>query len=140
MKYNITISPNAITGYRGIPYEDRSNFRDFIHFRLTSDPEAVDDLMVKDIPGVQGLRFRLSAGEARVFYDVVEPSVEILLILLSGIHTEPGIVIKKHGAPIAAILKVGDRKFSESELKSKIDASRDQIRSGDGILFNDLPL
>jgi mRNA-degrading endonuclease RelE of RelBE toxin-antitoxin system len=140
MKYKIVISPDAIPGYQGIPYEDRSGFRDFIQFRLTSSPEVIDDLTVKDLVGVRGLRFRLSSGEARVFYDVVEPSVEILLILLLGVHKEDGIVIKKQGAPIAAIPKVGDRRYSELELKSKIDASRDRIRSGDGFLFRDLPL
>ena len=43
MQYKITISPDAVTRYQDIPYEDRAKFREFINFRLSSDPEKRAD-------------------------------------------------------------------------------------------------
>ena len=54
MQYKITISPDAVTRYQDIPYEDRAMFREFINFRLSSDPEKRDDLTIKDLFGVHG--------------------------------------------------------------------------------------
>jgi mRNA-degrading endonuclease RelE of RelBE toxin-antitoxin system len=139
MNYDISISPDAVTGYQDIPYEDRAHFREFIHFRLTSNPEESDDHTSKGLLGVREVRCSLSAGEAHVFYDVIGPSVEILLIFLSMVHTKASIVITRQGTPIATIPKVGVQRVSESELQKRIDASRYRIRSGEGILLNDLP-
>lgn len=140
MKYEITISPDAVTGYKGIPYEDRASFRDFISFRLSSDPEKVDDRSIQGLPGFRGMNCTLSVGEVQVFYDVIGPSVEILLALLSVTPTGDKITITRRGTPIATIPTVGIQELSESELQKKIDASRHRIRLGEGVLLNDLPL
>ena len=140
MQYKITISPDAVTRYQDIPYEDRAMFREFINFRLSSDPEKRDDLTIKGLFGVHGVKCGLSAGEAHVYYDLVGPSVEILLIFLSMVPTGNGIVITKQGNPIGTIPTVSAHNLSESEFQEKIDASRYRIRFGEGVLFNDLPL
>ncbi len=139
MKYKITISRDAVTRYQDIPYEDRTPFREFINYRLCSDPEKNDDHTIKGLFGVRGIKCALSAGEAHVFYDLVGPSVEILLIFLSMVPTGTGIVITKQGNPIGTIPTVSAHKLSESEFQKKIDASRHSIRSGGGLLFDDLP-
>ena len=75
-----------------------------------------------------------------MYYDLVGPSVEILLIFLSMVPTGNVIVITKQGNPIGTIPTVSAHKLSESEFQEKIDASRYRIRFGEGVLFNDLPL
>lgn len=139
MEYKIVLSPGAVESYRGIPFEERSDFRKFVDTRLTSDPETIDDLTINDIAGVHGVKFDLSTGEVRIFYDVVGPSIEILSILLSGIHTSAGIVIAVKGTPIATIAKA--RIWEPiSELKNKIEDARSRIKAGEGLLLSDLPL
>ncbi len=99
-----------------------------------------DDHTIKGLLGVRGVKCALSAGEAHVFYDLVGPSVKILLIFLSMVPTGTRIVITKHGNPIGTIPTVSANKLSESEFQKTIDASRHRIRSGEGVLFDALPL
>jgi hypothetical protein len=139
MKYKIILSPGAVESYKGIPFEERSNFRKFVDTRLTSDPVTIDDLTITDIAGVHGVIIELLTGEIRIFYDVVGPSIEILSIVLSGIHTSAGIAITLKGTPIATIPKTGIWE-PISELKNKIEVARSRIKAGEGLLLSDLPL
>jgi hypothetical protein len=140
MNYKVTISPDAIARYQDIPYFDRSQFREFVHFRLSNNPELRDEYAIKGLLGLRGLKCSLTTGQAHVFYDVIGFSVEILLIVLALVPTETGPVIKKQGVPVGTIQTVTQPKLSESEFQEKVDASRQRIRSGEGVLFEDLPL
>jgi mRNA-degrading endonuclease RelE of RelBE toxin-antitoxin system len=139
MKYKIVLSPGAVESYKRIPFEERSDFRKFVDTRLTSDPETIDDLAINDIAGVHEVKFELSTGEVRIYYDVVDPSIEILSIYLSGIHTEAGITITVKGNPIGIIAKAGIWE-TIYEQKNKIEVARSQITAGAGLLLSDLPL
>ena len=140
MNYKIIISPNAVADYKGIPIEERSIFRKFIDQRLSTDPEMTDDLTIKGLPDFYGVKFEFTTGEAAIYYDIDNSSVEILVILLSGISTEADFSITQKGTTISRIPKVGIRKFSISELKDKIENSRSSMKSGKGLAFDKLPL
>jgi mRNA-degrading endonuclease RelE of RelBE toxin-antitoxin system len=140
MNCKIIISPNAIVDYKGIPIEERSIFRKFIDQRLSIDPERTDDLTIKGLPDFYGVKFEFTTGEASIYYDIVGSTVEILVILISGISTEAGLTITQKGTTISRIPKVGIRKFSISELMDKIENSRYSMKSGNGLAFDKLPL
>ncbi len=140
MKYIVKISPDAVIGYKDIPYGERAHFRKFISFNLSSNPEEMDNHTIKGFSKIRGIKYSFSHGEVRVFYDVIGSSVEILLIYLSKVLKETGISITKQGVPIETIPTIGVKRMSESEFEKKIDASRRRTMAGEGVLFDDLPL
>lgn len=60
---------------------DRSIVRDAIEQHLRYEPEKTSKSRIKRLRGISRPQYRLRIGEIRVFYDVVEQGVEILVII-----------------------------------------------------------
>ncbi len=140
MGYKIVISPKAVEGYKAIPIGERSAFRKFIEHRLAFAPEATDDLTIMGLPNFQGVKCQFTIGEAHVYYDIGVSSVEVLLIIPFAINEMARMVITQKGGTFTSIPKGGIRKVSISELLNRIEDSRSLMKSGKGLLFNEVPL
>ena len=81
MKYEIIFAPEAVQDFKRLSARDRSIVRDAIEQHLRYEPEKTSKSRIKRLRGISRPQYRLRIGEIRVFYDVVEPDVEILAII-----------------------------------------------------------
>jgi mRNA-degrading endonuclease RelE of RelBE toxin-antitoxin system len=81
MKYEIIVAPEAVQDFKRLSARDRSIVRDAIEQHLRYEPEKTSKSRIKRLRGISRPQYRLRIGEIRVFYDVVEPDVEILAII-----------------------------------------------------------
>jgi mRNA interferase RelE/StbE len=81
MKYEIIFAPEAVQDFKRLSARDRSIVRDAIEQHLRYEPEKTSKSRIKRLRGISRPQYRLRIGDIRVFYDVVEPDVEILAII-----------------------------------------------------------
>ena len=81
MRYEIVFAPAAIRDQRRLSARDRATIRDKIELHLRHQPELLSRSRIKRLRGFQRPQYRLRVDEYRIFYDVVEGSVEIIAIL-----------------------------------------------------------
>ena len=81
MKYEIIFAPEAVQDFKRLSARDRSIVRDAIEQHLRYEPEKTSKSRIKRLRGISRPQYRLRIGEIRVFYDVLEPDVEILAII-----------------------------------------------------------
>ncbi|RPI26793.1 MAG: type II toxin-antitoxin system RelE/ParE family toxin [Acidobacteria bacterium] len=84
MRYEIVFAPEAIEDLRRLAAHLRSEVKDQIERHLRYEPTKVSRSRIKRLRGLTRPQYRLRVGEARVFYDVVEGSVEVLAIVLKS--------------------------------------------------------
>jgi mRNA-degrading endonuclease RelE of RelBE toxin-antitoxin system len=81
MRYDILLSPGAVSELRSLPAFQRSQVRDAIELHLRYEPTKVSKSRIKRLRGLSHPQFRLRVGEVRVFHDVTESAVEVLAIV-----------------------------------------------------------
>jgi len=81
MPYEIVLAPEAVDDLRRLRATDRALIRGAIERHLRHGPMAVSRSRIKRLRGVARPQYRLRVGEFRVFYDVLEQTVEILAIV-----------------------------------------------------------
>ena len=79
--YKIIFAPEAIQDFKHLSARDRSLVRDGIEQHLHYEPERISQSRIKRLRDLRQPQYRLRVGEFRIFYDVVEQTVEILAIV-----------------------------------------------------------
>jgi len=81
MSYEIVLSPEAIEDLRNLKANICSAVRDGIETHLRFEPTTVSKSRIKRLQGVARPQYRLRVDEIRIFYDVIDNTVEILGIV-----------------------------------------------------------
>ena len=81
MRYEILFAPEAVQDFKRLSARDRSIAREAIEKYLRYEPQRTSKSRMKKLRGISRPQYRLRVGEIRVFYDVVDPRVEILAII-----------------------------------------------------------
>jgi len=81
MPYEIILSPEAVEDLRNLKANVRSAVKGAIETHLRHNPIKTSKSRIKRLRGLSRPQYRLRVDEARVFYDVVEDTVEILAIV-----------------------------------------------------------
>jgi len=81
MPYEIILSPEAVEDLRQIKANTRAIVKDAIETHLRHNPTKISKSRIKRLRGLSRPQYRLRVDEIRVFYDVIEDTVEILAIV-----------------------------------------------------------
>jgi len=81
MKHEIIFAPEAIQDFRRLSARNRSIVRDTIEKHLRHEPKKTSKSRIKRLRGLSQPQYRLRIGEIRVFYDIVEQTVQVLAIV-----------------------------------------------------------
>ena len=81
MRYDIILAPEAVDDLRGLKATVRAAVRDAMETHLRHQPTKAGKSRIKRLRGMARPQFRLRVGHVRVFYDVVEGTVEVLAIV-----------------------------------------------------------
>jgi mRNA-degrading endonuclease RelE of RelBE toxin-antitoxin system len=80
VRFEIVLSPRAVTHLRSLPAHIRSRARDALERHLRYEPTKVSRSRIKRLRGLERPQYRLRVDDTRVFYDVKEKQVEVLAI------------------------------------------------------------
>lgn len=81
MDYEIVLAPEAADDLRALDARHRANVADALERHLRHEPLKVSRSRIKRLRGLRRPQYRLRVDEYRVFYDVVEMTVQILAIV-----------------------------------------------------------
>jgi mRNA-degrading endonuclease RelE of RelBE toxin-antitoxin system len=81
MKYDILFAPEAAQDFKRLSARDRSTVKEAIEKHLRYEPQKMSKSRIKRLLGINRPQYRLRVDEIRVFYDVVEATVEVLAII-----------------------------------------------------------
>jgi mRNA interferase RelE/StbE len=81
VRFEIILAPSAVTELRSLRADIRSRVRDAIERHLRHEPTKVSRSRIKRLQGIEQPQYRLRVDEIRVFYDVVETTVQVLAIV-----------------------------------------------------------
>ncbi len=81
MKFEILFAPEAVQDFKRLSARDRSTLKEAIEKHLRYEPQKISKSRIKRLQGVRRPQYRLRVEEIRVFYDVVEATVEVLAII-----------------------------------------------------------
>jgi mRNA interferase RelE/StbE len=81
MKYEILLAPEAVQDFKRLSTRDRSTVKDAIEKHLRYEAQKISKSRIRSLQGMSPPQYRLRVDEIRVFYDVVEATVEILAII-----------------------------------------------------------
>lgn len=96
MPFDIILSPHAAASLKSLPARFRSEMRDGIKRHLLHEPARTSRSRIKRLRGLRQPQYRLRVGEVRVFYDIVDSTVEILAIVAKS---EAERWLNQHGEP-----------------------------------------
>src|SRR4030043_867331 len=88
MKYEILFAPEAVQDFKRLSAKDRSTVKEAIEKHLRVEPQKISKSRIKKLQGMSRPQYRLGVDESRVFYDVVEATVEVLAIIPKSKATE----------------------------------------------------
>jgi mRNA-degrading endonuclease RelE of RelBE toxin-antitoxin system len=88
MKYEILFAPEAVQDFKRLSARDRSPVKEAIEKHLRYEPQKMSKSRIKKLQGMSRPQYRLRVDEIRVFYDVVEATVEVLAIIPKSKATE----------------------------------------------------
>jgi len=88
MRFKILLVPEAIEDLESLPAHVRSGVREALEIHLRHEPTKVSRSRIKRLRGLSSPQYRLRVGEIRVFYDVMEPEVQILAIVAKSQASE----------------------------------------------------
>jgi mRNA interferase RelE/StbE len=88
MKYEILFAPEAVQDFKRLSARDRSTVKDAIEKHLRYEPQKISKSRIKKLQGMSRPQYQLRVDEIRVFYDVVEATVEVLAIIPKSKATE----------------------------------------------------
>ncbi len=81
MHYDIVLAPQAVEELKRLSARHGATVRDAMERHLRHQPRKTSKSRVKRLRGITRPQYRLRVGEIRVFYDVVEQSVQVLAII-----------------------------------------------------------
>ena len=81
MDYEIVLAPEAADDLRALDARHRANVVAALERHLRHEPWKVSRSRIKRLRGLRRPQYRLRVDEYRVFYDVVEMTVQILAIV-----------------------------------------------------------
>ena len=81
MRFEIVLAPEAVQDFKRLRAHDRSLVRDSIERHLRYQPARTSRSRIKRLRGISRPQFRLRVGEIRVYYDVMENTVQVLAII-----------------------------------------------------------
>jgi mRNA-degrading endonuclease RelE of RelBE toxin-antitoxin system len=95
MRYDIVLAPEAVEDLDNLQANVRASVRDAIEQHLRHQPTKVSRSRIKRLRGLSHPEYRLRVGDdIRVFYDVIEGTVQVLAIVLKS---EVDAWLAKHG-------------------------------------------
>src|ERR1019366_744109 len=80
-RFDILLAPEAVQDLGRLRAKVRTEVRSAIETHLRHEPRKTSRSRIKRLRGISRPQFRLRVGDARVFYDVADESVEILAIV-----------------------------------------------------------
>jgi mRNA-degrading endonuclease RelE of RelBE toxin-antitoxin system len=81
VRFEITLSPQAVTQLRSPPAHVRSQVRDALERHVRYQPTMLSKSRIKRLRGLERPQYRLRVEDTRVFYDLKETAVEVLAIV-----------------------------------------------------------
>jgi len=88
MKYEILFAPEAVQDFKRLSARDRSTVKEAIEKHLRYEPQKISKSRIKKLQGISRPQYRLRVDEIRVFFDVVEATVEVLAMIPKSKATE----------------------------------------------------
>jgi mRNA interferase RelE/StbE len=81
MPFVIVLAPEAIEDLKSLKANVRADVRTALESHLRHEPKRVSRSRIKRLRGLRKPQYRLRVGEARIFYDVTQATVEVLAIV-----------------------------------------------------------
>jgi len=81
MRYEISLSPEAVEDLKALKANIRATVRKALETHLRYEPTKTSRSRIKRLRGLLQPQYRLRVGEVRVFYDVTDWTVEILAMV-----------------------------------------------------------
>jgi len=81
MPFEIVLAPEALDDLRALKAHLRSVVRRSPETHLRHEPAKTSRSRIKRLRGLTQPQYRLRLGELRVFYDIVDSTVEVLAIV-----------------------------------------------------------
>jgi mRNA-degrading endonuclease RelE of RelBE toxin-antitoxin system len=88
MRYEILFAPEAVQDFKRLSARDRSTMKEAIEKHLRHEPQKISKSRIKKLQGTSRPQYRLRVEEIRVFYDIVEATVEVLAVIPKSRATE----------------------------------------------------
>lgn len=129
MRHEIVLAPQAVQDLPRLRANERSAIRDAIEIHLRYQPTKTSRSLIKRLREVSHPEYRLRVGEIRIFYDV----------------TEDQVVITRHGKPVGVLIGFSSeedwfeyRLQNDPRFLCRIEAARQRLRKGQGVLLEDV--
>jgi mRNA interferase RelE/StbE len=81
MRCAIILSPEAVEDLEHLKANLRASARNAIETHLRQSPTKVSKSRIKRLRGLRRPQYRLRIDDIRVYYDVIETSVEVIAII-----------------------------------------------------------
>ena len=81
MRYEIVLSPQAVSDLRNLRAYERAKVKSALETYLRQEPTKTSKTGIKRLRGISRPQYRLRVDEIRVFYDVADDAVEVLAIV-----------------------------------------------------------
>lgn len=81
MRYEIILAPEAVVDLNQFAAKPRAEVKAGIELHLRHEATKVSKSRIKRLKGMSRPQYRLRIGEVRVFYDVINDTVEVLGIV-----------------------------------------------------------
>jgi mRNA interferase RelE/StbE len=81
MRFTIVLAPEAVEDFKKLKANLRSAVRGGLETHLRHEPRKMSRTRIKRLRGLRRPQYRLRVGEIRIFYDVINSTVEILAIV-----------------------------------------------------------
>ena len=81
MAYRIVLAPEAVRDFRRLKASVRAMLKAALDTHLRHEPSKLSRSRIKRLRGLSKPQYRLRIDEIRVYYDIVENTVEVLAIV-----------------------------------------------------------
>jgi mRNA interferase RelE/StbE len=81
MRHDIVLAPEAVVDLNSLKASTRAEVKGSLEMYLRHEPTKISRSRIKRLRGVTRPQYRLRVGEVRVFYDVIEMTVDVLAIV-----------------------------------------------------------
>jgi mRNA-degrading endonuclease RelE of RelBE toxin-antitoxin system len=81
MAFDIVLAPLAAEDFKALKGHVRAGVRDALEAHLKHEPRKTSRSRIKRLRGLRKPQYRLRVGDIRVFYDVIDQTVEVLGIV-----------------------------------------------------------
>jgi mRNA-degrading endonuclease RelE of RelBE toxin-antitoxin system len=81
MPFDIILAPEAVQDFKQLKAAHRSTVKAALEEHLRHEPTVLSRSRIKRLRGLSRPQYRLRVGTLRVFYDVIDGTVEVLAII-----------------------------------------------------------